>query len=70
MLHVDANASVEDLLSWSKDKLAGYKRPRDIVFLQADEMPRNATGKILHRQLKARLGTNNGEDSSISGSSA
>lgn len=64
VLQSNADASVDDLLLWSKDRLAGYKRPRDIVFLQASEMPRNATGKILHRQLRARLGTDDGEDDS------
>jgi acyl-CoA synthetase (AMP-forming)/AMP-acid ligase II len=33
-----------------KENLANYKVPRDVVFL--DELPRNATGKILKRELK------------------
>jgi len=33
-----------------KSNLARYKVPRDVVFL--DELPRNATGKILKRELK------------------
>jgi len=32
-----------------KDNLARYKVPRDFVFL--DELPRNATGKIVKREL-------------------
>jgi fatty-acyl-CoA synthase len=44
-----------ELLDWCKNRLAGYKRPRACSFLQEEEMPRNATGKILHRVLKARL---------------
>lgn len=47
--------SEADLIAWAKDRLAGYKRPRSIVFLAANEMPRNATGKILHRELRERL---------------
>ena len=35
-----------------KSNLAGYKVPRDIVFL--DELPRNATGKVLKRELAER----------------
>ena len=31
------------------------ERPRGITFLKPDEMPRNATGKILHRVLKDML---------------
>ena len=34
-----------------KRNLARFKVPREIVFL--DELPRNATGKILKRELKA-----------------
>jgi len=37
------------LKDWVKENLARYKVPRDIVFL--DELPRNATGKILKREL-------------------
>ena len=33
-----------------KENLASYKAPRDVVFLP--ELPRNATGKILKRQLQ------------------
>jgi acyl-CoA synthetase (AMP-forming)/AMP-acid ligase II len=35
-----------------KENLAGYKVPREIVFL--DELPRNATGKVLKRELAER----------------
>lgn len=35
--------------AWVKDNLARYKVPRDVVFL--DELPRNATGKVLKRDL-------------------
>jgi len=43
------------LTEWSKDRLAGYKRPRSYAFIAESEMPRNATGKVLHRELKARF---------------
>jgi len=32
-----------------KGNLARYKVPREVVFL--DELPRNATGKVLKREL-------------------
>ncbi|CAI9404528.1 AMP-binding protein [Nocardioides sp. T2.26MG-1] len=38
-----------ELKDWVKDNLARFKVPRDIVFL--DELPRNATGKVLKRDL-------------------
>jgi acyl-CoA synthetase (AMP-forming)/AMP-acid ligase II len=40
-----------------KEKLAGYKRPKDVVFIQPDDMPRTPTGKILHRKLREKLGS-------------
>ncbi len=51
-------SSLDDaaLTEWCRDKLAGYKRPRSIIFITPDQMPRNATGKILHRLLRERLG--------------
>lgn len=41
--------SQEELKDWVKANLARFKVPREIVFL--DELPRNATGKVLKRQL-------------------
>jgi acyl-CoA synthetase (AMP-forming)/AMP-acid ligase II len=41
--------SEDDLKAYVKKNLAGYKVPREIVFL--DELPRNATGKVLKREL-------------------
>ncbi|MBD1547762.1 class I adenylate-forming enzyme family protein [Roseibium aggregatum] len=47
--------TAEELIAWSRDRLAGYKRPRAVIFLTPDEMPRNQTGKILHRVLRDML---------------
>lgn len=55
VLRDGASATEADLIAWSRDRLAGYKRPRAITFLQAAEMPRNTTGKILHRVLRDML---------------
>jgi fatty-acyl-CoA synthase len=41
--------SEQELKDWVRQNLARYKVPREIVFL--DELPRNATGKILKREL-------------------
>ena len=41
--------SEEELREHVKANLARYKVPRDFVFL--DELPRNATGKVLKREL-------------------
>jgi acyl-CoA synthetase (AMP-forming)/AMP-acid ligase II len=50
VLERNATASEDDLKDHVKRNLARYKVPREIVFL--DELPRNATGKVLKRELK------------------
>ena len=47
----DADVSEDDLKGWVKENLARYKVPREIRFL--DELPRNATGKVLKKDLAA-----------------
>jgi len=42
--------SEDDVKKHVKAHLAGYKVPRDVVFM--DELPRNATGKVLKRELR------------------
>jgi fatty-acyl-CoA synthase len=48
----EAEVSEDELKSHIKANLASYKAPREIEFL--DELPRNATGKVLKRELHAR----------------
>ncbi len=55
VLTPDATSDASSLMEWSRGHLAGFKRPREIVFLKPDQMPRNATGKILHRHLREML---------------
>ncbi|MFE3291676.1 acyl-CoA synthetase [Rhodococcus sp. NPDC059234] len=45
----DSDRDVQALKSHVKEHLARYKVPREIVFLE--ELPRNATGKLLRRNL-------------------
>ncbi len=40
---------------WCKERMAGFKCPQSIVFLADADMPRTATGKILHRVLREQL---------------
>jgi HIP---CoA ligase len=42
--------SEEDLLTWCRERMSGFKAPRSIVFL--DELPLNATGKVMKDQLR------------------
>ncbi len=45
----DSSRDAEDIKAFVKANLARYKVPREVVFL--DELPRNATGKLLRRVL-------------------
>jgi long-chain acyl-CoA synthetase len=45
-----ADLTADELIDWSRDKLAGFKRPRSVDFVEA--IPRNPSGKILKRQLR------------------
>jgi fatty-acyl-CoA synthase len=55
VLHAGGDATEREIVDWCKDRIAGYKRPRSVSFIADDAMPRTATGKILHRTLRARL---------------
>jgi acyl-CoA synthetase (AMP-forming)/AMP-acid ligase II/uncharacterized membrane protein len=49
VLESGKEASEDELKGYVKQNLARYKVPREIVFV--DELPRNATGKVLKREL-------------------
>ena len=50
-LKVGQDIDPADLREFCKDKLAAYKRPRELEVLE--ELPKNASGKILRRELRA-----------------
>lgn len=50
----DAPPSLDDLIEWSSERLASYKRPT--VLQLVDELPRNASGKVTKQELRARFG--------------
>ncbi|HST38452.1 MAG TPA: AMP-binding protein, partial [Conexibacter sp.] len=49
-LRADTECTAEELQAYVRANLAGFKVPREIVFV--DELPRNATGKVLKRELR------------------
>ena len=57
VLHQPGSASEAELLDWCRGRIAGYKRPQSIRFVDDNDMPRTAIGKILHRTLRAQLVT-------------
>jgi acyl-CoA synthetase (AMP-forming)/AMP-acid ligase II len=53
VLNDGATATAETLKEYVRENLANYKVPRDITIL--DELPRSSTGKIVRRDLQARV---------------
>ncbi|MRH88012.1 AMP-binding protein [Nocardia sp. SYP-A9097] len=45
----DSKRDVQEIKDYVKENLARYKVPREVIFL--DELPRNATGKLLRKPL-------------------
>jgi len=46
-----ATLTGEELIEWARSRLGGYKRPKSVDF--TDSIPRNPSGKILKRELRA-----------------
>ncbi|MFD5148731.1 FadD3 family acyl-CoA ligase [Streptomyces sp. NPDC058401] len=44
--------TADDLIAWSRREMANYKVPREVEFVT--ELPRNASGKVLKRDLRIR----------------
>jgi fatty-acyl-CoA synthase len=42
----------QEIIDYCRGKIAGYKRPKSVDFIQAEKMPRTATGKILRRGIR------------------
>jgi acyl-CoA synthetase (AMP-forming)/AMP-acid ligase II len=47
-------ATEADIIQYCRERLAGFKRPRSVVFV--DELPRNVMGKVLKRDLRESHG--------------
>jgi acyl-CoA synthetase (AMP-forming)/AMP-acid ligase II len=50
--HARRDLTEATIFDWCRDRMAGYKRPKQVIFITPDQMPRTATGKILHRVLR------------------
>jgi acyl-CoA synthetase (AMP-forming)/AMP-acid ligase II len=49
------DVSGEDLIAFCKERIASYKKPKHVAFVES--LPRNASGKVLKRELRARIET-------------
>jgi long-chain acyl-CoA synthetase len=50
-----SSPTADELIAFARDRLAGYKLPRSIEFV--DELPRTPSGKVLKRELRRRAVT-------------
>jgi len=53
VLRAGASAGAEELIGFCRERLAGYKTPKAVTLLE--RLPKNASGKILKRELRAQL---------------
>ncbi len=49
-----AEASDQEIISWCKERLADYKAPKYVLFVE--ELPRLITGKVHYREIKRLVG--------------
>jgi acyl-CoA synthetase (AMP-forming)/AMP-acid ligase II len=54
-LDPDANVTADDLMAWCEGRIARFKTPRHIWFVEAGEWPMSAT-KVDKVPLRARVG--------------
>ncbi|MFN3553317.1 MAG: AMP-binding protein, partial [Novosphingobium meiothermophilum] len=50
VLRPGTSASEADLIAWSRENMANYKVPRSFIIV--DDLPRNASGKVLKTELR------------------
>ena len=55
VVYAGQQVTAPELLDWCRSRMAGYKRPQTIIFMEDTDMPRTATGKILHRVLRDQM---------------
>jgi len=48
----DPGLTATDVMDLCRANLAGYKRPREIRFIEADELPRSTSGKIQRHEME------------------
>ena len=51
----DARLGAAELMAACRERLAGYKRPQEIRFIDLADFPRSTSGKVLRHALEARL---------------
>ena len=47
-------ATEEEMIDFCRGKMAGYKRPKSVVF--AESLPLNPAGKVMRREMEEKYG--------------
>ncbi len=55
VLKENKTATEDEIMDYCKDKIAAFKKPKKVIFVEDSKIPRTTTGKIVHRHLRARL---------------
>lgn len=45
----------KSIIKFCKEHLSSFKTPKRVIFISMDEMPRTASGKVIHRKLRERF---------------
>jgi len=53
---VNSDITEKEIIEYCNGKMGKFKRPKKVIFIGKEEMPRTMTGKILHRELRKRFG--------------
>jgi fatty-acyl-CoA synthase len=53
VLEPGSAATAQEIREWCRQRLAAFKRPRYVQFLEYEQVPRSTTGKILRHELEA-----------------
>jgi fatty-acyl-CoA synthase len=56
-LHDGMSVSESELIAFARNDLGGYQTPKRVLFMSYDEIPKNYLGKILKRELRAKVGS-------------
>ena len=47
------DATAEEIISYVRERLAGFKTPKEVIF---EELPKTSTGKVQKYELRKRFG--------------
>ena len=51
----DQELTADDVMAMCRGQIAGYKVPKDVIFVADEELPRSTSGKIKRHELESRL---------------